>query len=162
MHAEQVDFIRRAISWYDESIRTVIDCGSLDINGNNRLFFPYANYIGLDVGPGPNVDVIGPCHEYPGTAQCVISGEMLEHDRYWQLSIPAMVKMAEDLLIITCATTGRKEHGTNRVRPGSSPHTTDFYHPVSCGEFLLCLDTSQFRRWTVEVRETDLYFAGVK
>ena len=36
---------------------SVLDIGSLDINGNNRYLFNGGTYIGIDVGQGRNVDV---------------------------------------------------------------------------------------------------------
>ena len=36
----------------------VCDIGSLDINGNNRYLFEDYKYIGVDIYPGRNVDVI--------------------------------------------------------------------------------------------------------
>jgi hypothetical protein len=44
--------------------KCVLDVGSLDINGNNRYLFDNCEYTGLDIGEGPNVDIVMPIHEY--------------------------------------------------------------------------------------------------
>ena len=36
----------------------VLEVGSLDINGSVRPIFTDCEYVGLDLGPGPGVDVI--------------------------------------------------------------------------------------------------------
>lgn len=58
---------------------TVVDMGSYDVNGNYRHLF--TNYIGVDIGPGPNVDVIVGSDEWEKleNVDCVISGQTLEH-----------------------------------------------------------------------------------
>ena len=62
--------------------RRVLDVGSGDINGNNRQYFGPGCYTGCDLAPGPNVDVVSPCHELPfepATFDVIISSECLEH-----------------------------------------------------------------------------------
>lgn len=60
--------------------------GARDVNGNPRGFFAGAElYIGVDVVPGPNVDMICSAHDLlhkfePGSFDTVICCEMLEHD----------------------------------------------------------------------------------
>lgn len=48
--------------YFNDSI--VLDVGSLDVNGNNRGYFTNCDYVGLDVGEGPNVDVVHFAHEF--------------------------------------------------------------------------------------------------
>lgn len=62
---------------------SVLDVGSMDVNGSYRnLFKDYFNYTGLDISPGPNVDVVG----FPGcwpiakeSYDVVVSGQCMEH-----------------------------------------------------------------------------------
>jgi hypothetical protein len=70
--------------------KKVLDIGSLDVNGNNRFLFENCEYIGIDVGEGPNVDVITPGHLYNGDDESfdvVISTEVFEHDMFYEQTI---------------------------------------------------------------------------
>ena len=56
---------RLAAEWLQPRLRAskrracVLDIGSLDVNGNNRChFIEPREYVGVDVGPGANVDVV--------------------------------------------------------------------------------------------------------
>jgi SAM-dependent methyltransferase len=149
----------------------VLDCGSLDINGNNQYLFDSCYYEGVDVGPGENVSDVKPVHEvdYPdGFFDTIICTEMLEHDRYMNRSLDNMVRMLKPagLLLITCATIGRAEHGTKRSLPDDSPFTNDYYKNVSMRNLATALlgDGSIFWQAYFEVnsKARDLYFWGIK
>src|SRR5665647_1046599 len=73
----------------------VLDCGSLDINGNNRYLFESSIYTGIDIVDGANVDFVTMVHQfYPAwTFDVVVSTEMLEHDRNFQLSLQTMFRL---------------------------------------------------------------------
>jgi SAM-dependent methyltransferase len=60
---------------------TVVDIGSMDINGTYRELFPYNDYIGVDIVAGPNVDIIMGSPEWDAleNIDIVISGQVLEH-----------------------------------------------------------------------------------
>jgi SAM-dependent methyltransferase len=130
-HREQKIFIGMVKELYPDYFlgKKVVDFGSLDINGNNRIFFDMCDYTGVDIGKGSNVDVISKAHEYKPNKKfdVVITTEMLEHDMYWEKSLANMLYLLKPngLLLITCATTGRPEHGTARSECASdSPFTS--------------------------------------
>lgn len=52
-HQEQSDFCRRLVFRWPHLFdsKKVLDCGSLDINGNNRYLFRGGSYIGIDIQP---------------------------------------------------------------------------------------------------------------
>lgn len=183
-HSEQRAFCEWVRDQFpDKFTGLVLDCGSLDINGNNRyLFDKGCQYFGLDICEGPNVDLIGRVHEYEQDRQAnrifsdyveplkfdtIISTEMLEHDEYYQASLRAMARMLKPggLLLFTCATTGRPEHGTARTTPTDSPVTLDYYRNLESGDiaaipgFLEHFDKYQF---FVEDNHKDLCFYGWK
>ena len=176
-HLEQVDFckgVRRRFPAYFRKTR-VLDVGSLDINGNNRyLFRPHilrrCRYVGLDLGPGPNVDVVTPVHLYDApdaSFDMVISTEAFEHDRHLEHSLRRIVELLRPrgLLVFTCATTGRPEHGTARTTPTDSPHSQDFYRNVTAKDIRAAIDVDEvFMRheFSVEDSTHDLRFFGVK
>ena len=60
---------------------TVLDIGATDINGTYKHLFKDYSYIGADLQPGPNVDIVLP-HPYKwdiGQWDIIISGQVLEH-----------------------------------------------------------------------------------
>lgn len=169
-----------------------IDCGSRDINGNNRRYFRrnlfnwvgMNTYIGIDVEYGENVHVVGAVHEvlpiiasYPTKylpkgrvdgptwpPDIVISTEMLEHDQHWRESLLAMYQVLRPggLLLITAAGIGRAEHGTKMCEPSASPGTLDYYHNISNDMFRSILPTQLFSEFTMRQVDGDFQFAGIK
>ena len=142
----------------------VLDCGSLDINGNNRYLFEDCKYTGIDIGDGPNVDIVTPIHKHQGTYDTVISTECLEHDRYISESIANMEKMAVGCLLITCATHPRMPHGVTWRSPTSSPFTNDYYRNVTPMMIFENIDLSLYSYCELQVNAVagDLYFFAVK
>lgn len=179
-HEEQRNFcklIKKKFPEYFEGV-TVLDVGSLDINGSNKyLFSGNIIYLGLDLAPGDNVDITGSAHDLalpPETFDTIISTECLEHDRYWQLTLKNAVRMLRPggMLLTTCATTGRLEHGTRRTTPQDAPllsqvdsDWSDYYRNLAEEDFREVLDIPsnfQFAEFTVEDATHDLYFVGIK
>lgn len=170
MHAEAAKFCeeicRRSPFFFTG--KKVLEVGSLNINGSVRqLFEDDCEYLGIDLGPGPGVDrVIHVTSSEMQTEQfdVVASTEALEHDRDWHASLVRMAFMVKPggLLLITCATDGRPEHGTAATDKESSPSTLDWYHNISFADFWSALDPKDWQDFIFRIREDDLYFAGVK
>lgn len=143
-HQTQIDYclgVKQRFPQYFNNIR-VVDFGSLDINGSNRYLFTGCEYLGLDIGPGKNVDLVCRAHEFDhadSSYDVVISTEMFEHDKYLVLSVQNMVRVLKPggLFLFTCAGPDRAEHGTRRTSPADSPLTTgiqdweDYYENVT-------------------------------
>jgi SAM-dependent methyltransferase len=78
---------------------TVVDMGAADVNGSYRAIFdhPKFRYIGFDTGPGPGVDhVLEDPYRVPladGSADIVVSGQMLEHAEFFWLSFQEMMRI---------------------------------------------------------------------
>lgn len=144
----------------------VLDCGSLDINGNNRYLFENSRYTGIDIVQGKNVDIISRIHEFdtPLVYDCVISTEMLEHDENYALSLNTMFNctVPGGLLLITAAGQGRPEHGTFENKPQDSPLTRNYYQNVDVLMLLCGLDLTQFSWFNITYVKTDIQFAGIK
>ena len=74
--------------WRPESKR-ILDIGAYNVNGTLRDFCPKdAEYVGLDLGPGPGVDIVlDDPHTYPfpdGHFDAVVSSSCFEHDpMFW-------------------------------------------------------------------------------
>lgn len=169
-HTSQQNFclaIRDVFPQHFKGVR-VLDVGSLDINGNNRYLFMDCEYTGIDLGEGPNVDVVCGAHEFAGGPyDTIISTEMLEHDAHYRQSLLNMVQMLKPggLMVLTCATTGREPHGTTEQTPADSPFTQDYYRNLTeediCGAIPVRLMFSQCA-FTVDETSHDLRFWGVK
>lgn len=120
-HPQQQEFCKKTSEVFPQYFtgKKVLDIGSLDINGNNRFFLTDCDYIGLDVGEGPNVDVIQVAHLYDAPDEhfdLVVSTEVFEHDMFYDKSLQNIIRMLKPrgAFIFTCASTGRPEHGTRK------------------------------------------------
>ncbi len=148
----------------------VLDIGSQDINGNNRYLFSECNYLGIDLNEGVNVDMIASGHNFKSENKfdIIISTECLEHDKYWALTLQNIcgnLLHKGGLFIMTCATTGRPEHGTTRTSPKDSPFTTDYYLNLTEEDFRQAIDIEKtFSKFEFKTNENpnDLYFWGIK
>jgi len=187
MHDEQIDFCKSVARKFPQRFTGVyvLDVGSLDINGNNKRYFSNSTYIGLDVAPGKNVDVVTPGHLYNApdeTFDVIISTECFEHDMYYKLTMKNIVRLLKSngLFLFTCAAPGRPEHGTKRSRPEDSPLTSvineewqNYFHNISEKELREILDldnifSSYYIRENHDILVAplrlihDLYFWGIK
>lgn len=175
-HKTQVDYCLQIKNKFPNYFRNtrVIDFGSLDINGNNKIFFENCEYTGLDIGPGKNVDIVSKAHEYQGPDNhfdVVVSTEMFEHDQFLHLSLPNMIRVLKSggLFFFTCAGPGRHEHGTKRTEPTASPFTSsiegwgDYYKNVDEKMVRSIIDVdSLFSEYKFNYVPTDLQFYGIK
>lgn len=172
-HKQQIDFLKKIQKKYYSYLKNVkvLDVGSLDINGNNRwLFDGVKEYIGLDVGIGKNVDVVSRCHEYNPNFKfdVIISTEMLEHDEFWEKSINNIINLLkkDGMFILTCASTGRLEHGTIRTSKEDNPlMLTNYYKNITKEDIMSIIDVDNiFKEYFFEFNKehSDLYFLGIK
>lgn len=171
-HQSQLDFVDRVRNKFPEQFvnSKVLEVGSLNINGTVRIFFQDCDYTGVDIGPGKDVDLVCPGHEltFPNeTFDTTISCECFEHDKHWKLTFQKMYALTKPngLVVFSCATTGRPEHGTTRTSPADAPFTNDYYRNLEAGDFAAAFNLDemfsdyQFQAWPWPA---DLYFYGVK
>ena len=170
-HPEQRDFLTKLRNQYPQWFTgvSVLEVGSLNINGTVRDFFQPVTYLGVDVGPGPGVDLIaeGQNLDYPNNHfDIAISAECFEHNPHWQATFANMHRMAR-VTIFTCASEGRPVHGTHDAHPTSSPLTLDwdYYRNLTAADFEQAFDLpSMFIEHEFEYNPAscDLYFWGIK
>lgn len=175
-HPEQAEFFSGVREHYPAAFDAarVLEVGSLDINGSVRDLFSNCDYTGVDLQLGPGVDlaVQGQLVGFPsGHFDTTISAECLEHNPYWRETVANMMRMTRPggLVLISCATTGRLEHGTSRTNPDASPFTTaerwDYYENLTVGdlEHSLYLEgwLADWSSW-VNFITRDLYFVGLR
>jgi SAM-dependent methyltransferase len=175
-HVEQMAFfqsLKQHLPQHFKDVRT-LEVGALDINGSIRGLFEGGQYTGVDIAEGPGIDLACPGQllEFAtGSFDTVVSAECFEHNPYWRETFANMLRMARPggLVIMTCATQGRKEHGTTRTKPQASPLTVaqrwDYYRNLSAKDIESAVHLpgwlSSWRFWTN--RESyDLYFLGFR
>ena len=175
-HRQQFDFVQKVKLKHPTYFfqQKVLEVGSLNINGTVRDFFSYCDYLGIDVGPGRDVDLVieGQKLDQPdNTYGTTISCECFEHNPFWVETFQNMYRMTKHggLIIMSCATTGRPEHGTTRTTPSDSPLTIkngwDYYKNLTEIDFRekfkidLMFDEYKFE---VGTTHADLYFYGIK
>lgn len=173
-HQQQRDFIKKTKDHFPECFEgenlNVLEIGSLNINGTVRDFFAAEKYVGLDLIEGKDVDVVcagHECNELDGSYDTVISTECFEHDKHWKKTFANMVRLTKSggMVIFTCASDGRQEHGTTRTSPADSPATTDYYENRNATDFWNNFDIkSMFSKHLFEYNPItkDLYFWGIK
>lgn len=174
-HPEQLHFVNNIKNTYSHYFKnkSVLEIGSLNINGTVRDFFEDCFYVGLDVFPGKDVDVISLGHEFNASNDSfdvVLSTECFEHDPYWQKTFCNMVRLCKPngLIIFTCATTGREEHGTVNNLPDSSPLTIklgwNYYKNLTEEDFRIFDLHHMFSlyHFSTNNEHHDLYFYGLK
>lgn len=122
MHAECFRYVSQFST--NEAI-TIVEIGSRDINGSVRPLFPAATYIGLDLHPGPSVDVVCDAMTWtPETpAELVLCLEVLEHTPHWMALLSRAYEWLrpDGRIVVTCAGHGREQHSAidgGRLRPG--------------------------------------------
>ncbi len=124
-HPAQSEFIGRVKAIFPGHFRgaKVLEIGSLDINSTIRGLFEACDYTDIDIGPGPGVDIVCEGQNYAApiaSFDVVISCEAIEHNPYWAETFRNMVRLVkpEGLVLMTCATLGRAQHGTSAGQAG--------------------------------------------
>lgn len=177
-HQQQIDFCTSVRQRYPEFFnnRIVLDIGSLDINGNNQYLFDECLYLGIDLFPGKNVDLVSTGHSihFPDESiDTIISSECFEHDQFYPDTLKNIIRMLKPggAFIFTCATTGRPEHGTRRTTPDDAPFIqsfgewADYYKNLEESDIRKELDVDAIfeqYEFSTNSESKDLYFWGLK
>jgi SAM-dependent methyltransferase len=139
------------MAWVGERVREigltasdVLEVGSCDVNGSVRpLFRGASDYVGVDISPGPGVDVVLQTPIRLPFVDCrfsvVVSTEMLEHAEFPALVVAEMFRVLRPggLLLLTT----RSE--------GFGYHNPPDYHRFSVAQIMDLLKWSGFGRATV-------------
>ena len=175
-HRDQLWFVNATKQAYPDYFRAcrIIEIGSLDINGSIRRMFTGCEYVGLDVAAGPGVDAVCQGQDYDGPADnfdTAVCCEVMEHNPFWVETFRNMIRVTRPggLVILTCASHGRPEHGTARTEPTASPLTVGlgwtYYRNLDASDFMngvpINLDFSSWRFYRNST-SNDLYFIGFK
>lgn len=186
-HKQQWDFCKKVKESLPEKFKgvKVLDIGSFDVNGNESFLFENSEFVGLDIGPGPGVNVVCPAQDYdaPGeTFDTIISCECWEHNPFYAESLKNAVRMLKrnGLLLFTCATTGRPVHGVASLEEGARKKFTDwktmpnvsragwdneYYKNLTEDDIRSALDVDSLfssYEFSIDKAHCDLYFWGLK
>ena len=116
MHPQAYSFVRRVVRELNLSRARILEFGSYNVNGSVRRLFQNApEYIGVDIRPGPDVDVVADAAAIDGLGEfdIVVSCEVLEHTEEPECIIDAAYRSLKPggLLILTAAGPDREPHG---------------------------------------------------
>lgn len=171
-HREQRAFCRKVKRLFPQYFKNsrVLEIGSRNVNGSLRELFADCEYIGVDCVDGDGVDIVCLAHEFrdkPESFDVVCAAETFEHDPFAGRSVQTMLAhlRPKGLFFMTCASSGRKEHGTIRQGEDYGPNP-EFYRNVEMNRFvqwLLATDYS-LQDLHLEYRQHpgDLYCYAIK
>jgi len=175
-HIDQLKFIKEFKEFYiinnfNKDIN-VLEIGSLDVNGNIRNLFDFTNeYTGIDLEKGPNVDLVlngTNIDELNKNFDIIISCECFEHAKDWKLIFEKMCQISKpnSFIVISVASTGRVEHGTERSGNWQSPgNKDDYYLNLTKKDFIKNFNLKKIfsnHFFFYNVNSYDLYFVGIK
>lgn len=121
MHTSVISFVGRALTAYDVDRKRLLEVGSRNINGSGRRLafngMAPESYLGIDMLPGPGVDVVMKAEELPlryppGTFETLLCLETLEHVEFWRAAVLACKLMLapDGILIMTTRSPGFPLH----------------------------------------------------
>jgi SAM-dependent methyltransferase len=175
-HVQQNEYMSTVRSLFPSYFANgrVLEIGSMDLNGTVRSFFSGCDYVGLDVAPGPCVDVVCGGHDYDGasaTFDVVLSCEAMEHNPHWEQTFSNMIRLCRPggMVLFTCATDGRPEHGTKKSTPECSLASQsigwDYYRNLKASDFSRSSNLDRIFSiygFFCNYEHSDLYFLGLK
>jgi SAM-dependent methyltransferase len=177
-HREQLNFFKKCFhhfpEFFDNRESKVVDFGSLDINGGPHNFIN-AEYLGTDIGPGPNVDIVCPGQELSfGTAtfDAAISSQCFEHNPFWRECLAQMARLTKPggIVIWSAAGIGCVRHGTADSRDNgvSAPYiasTSDYYRNVDARSARRAINHDGWYSdylFLENFKSYDTYFVGIR
>jgi SAM-dependent methyltransferase len=186
-HKEQIDYVNKIKNNHPQFFtnKKVLGIGTFNVCGTEDIYFTDCDYSGLDLGPGPGVDIVCPAQDYDapdGTFDVIISCECFEHNPFYKETIQNAYRMLKPggMFLFTCATTGRPIHGVSSLEEESKakwenwktmPNVSrenwdnDYYKNLTEEDIRECIDVdNSFSKYEfeVETNHCDLYFYGFK
>ncbi len=153
MHPAAYQFVARAVGEIGVSGLAVVELGSYDVNGSVRpLFAGCGAYTGVDLRPGPGVDVVADAATWGEPEHCdvVVTTETLEHAPAAREIVANAARLLRPggWLIVTAASPARAPHGVDGGQVGA-----EFYAGIGAGTLLGWLEEAGLD--PDEVREAD-------
>jgi hypothetical protein len=126
----------------------VLEIGSYNVNGTVRPLFDASVYIGVDLRPGPSVDVVVDGAEYESEElfDAVVCCETLEH-----------AKNAKDIVYNAYNLLKRRGYFiATMAGPDRAPHSNDG-RPDLGDEFYRNVSPDLLKKWTKKFKDVALY-----
>ena len=179
-HYQQLKFVEISARYLEKAgnlksngFKKVLEVGSWDMNGSVKGLFPATEYIGIDVASGPGVDhvILGQEADFKSNYfDIVISCECFEHNKYWVETFSNMIRMLRPggVLLITCASVVRGEHGTPRCANNYSltslKLSDSYYQNLDKYDFMRTglLKNFSIYKFMNNLYTRDIYFIGIK
>jgi hypothetical protein len=163
MHRQAFDFIAARARELGR-VGFVLEIGARNINGTIKNCFDAERYVGIDVAPGPGVDVVASGADYVPDAQpdVIVCCEVLEHtEEAASICRRAIENLAPGgVLLLTMAGTGRAPHS---AVDGGALRADEFYRNVSVDELTSWLaDAPCTPVVTANTQSGDTYAVAVK
>lgn len=164
MHDPAHRFIAGTVDCFGVDDALAVDLGGRDINGTVHSLFSRPVLV-VDISDGRGVDVVADAADWTteGRFDVVLCTEVFEHTPRWREIIATAHRVLNPggLLIATCATFGRPEHGA----ASDKPLPGEFYENVNPAHL-----RSELLGWTYSMVRTadgmfsqdDLYAWAVK
>ena len=143
-HKEQTEFVIECLNSIKKEFNypNVLEIGSYNVNSivEYKKHIGNCNYVGIDLIEGSNVDVVLKGEDIGKLGKkfnIIICCECFEHTKNWKIIFSEMIKYIEKTgyIIITAASTGRAEHGTERTNNSDSPGTGNYYKNITKNDF---------------------------
>ena len=172
-HTQQQDFCKLVEkSFFREKKILILEIGSYNVNGTIRDIFVNQRHIGVDVKKGPCVDIVydGLNLDIQDKFDLSISCECFEHNPYYLENFKTMIELTKDngVVVFTCASIFRKEHGTTRTTSADSPGSMekwDYYKNLFKKDFEKKINMNKIfykYQFYYNFFSDDLYFIGIK
>lgn len=162
MHPEAYEFVRHTLATLPRR-KSVIEIGSRDINGTVRDLLGRAEYVGIDLHEGPNVDVVADAvgFEPEEPVDTVLCLEVLEHAHEPAKLCKAAHGWLKDkgYFLITAATEGRPPHSGI---DGGALRENEPYRPIAERDLRSWLRGFKEVRIEVNAAARDIYAKAVK
>jgi hypothetical protein len=115
LHESVLAFCAKVIHPDEVRGKAILEVGSAYVNGSVKpqlVAMGPSRYVGVDLAPGPNVDVVSRVEHLPDDAQAdlVVSCEMLEHAEDWVGAFRRMAALARETLVLTARGPGFPFH----------------------------------------------------
>jgi SAM-dependent methyltransferase len=158
MHDAALRYVIDTLDTFDLwGVRTVLDLGGRNVNGNVGYLFPKAAYVVVDLAEHPSVNVVADAATVDLGEQfdLVVSTELLEHTDGGDAIVANALRHLRPggTFIATMAGPGRAPHGAGGE---ADPPPGEWYRNIEPDQLDRWLYAAGFATWHVDTAGTDV------